>query len=171
MEVLIYASIYGNGFVSPLNATPAGGNPSNSVGFTFKRNSWKPYTLEIETTVANWLPLACGVVFKFCGTFASEEDTYRLIIPEMIKTEERLLVGLSSPDKVNIVFQGAYRGRDTSRQVIFLKLPDPKTIACDGCINYHGKTYGGSKLVCAIHPAGVDGDRCGDWEGKLETKL
>jgi len=160
-------SLRGSGSISLLK----GGNPSGLVGFTFKRNSWKPCTLEIETSAANWLPLADGVGFKFCGTFAFEEDTYRLIIPEMIKTEERLWVSLSSPDKVNIVFQGAYRGRDISRQVIFLKLPDPKTIACDGCANYHGKTYGDSKLVCAIHPAGVDGASCGDWEGKLETKL
>jgi len=166
------ASIYGSGFVRLLNPASAGGNPSDSVDFRFNLNSWeRACTLEIETTVANWLPMADEVSFNFCGTFIFEEDTYRLILPEMIKTEEQLLVSLSSPDKVSIVFQGAYRGRDVSRQVIFIRLPDPKTIACGGCTNYHGKTYGDSKLICAIHPTGVDGTSCGDWEGKLEPTL
>jgi len=41
--------------------------------------------------------------------------------------------------------------------------------ACDGCTNYHGQSYGGNKLVCAIHPTGTGGDTCGDWEGKSEA--
>jgi len=46
-----------------------------------------------------------------------------------------------------------------------------KPIACDGCTNYHGQSYGGNKLVCAMHPTGVDGSTCGDWEGKSEPLL
>lgn len=33
---------------------------------------------------------------------------------------------------------------------------------CQGCVNYYGKTDGGNKLVCAIHPSGVEGDICLD---------
>lgn len=39
-------------------------------------------------------------------------------------------------------------------------------IACKGCAHYHGRVYGGNMLVCAMHPMGVEGDQCGDWENK-----
>lgn len=35
---------------------------------------------------------------------------------------------------------------------------------CQGCCHYHGRTYGGNLLVCGMHPYGVDGDECSDWE-------
>jgi len=63
-------------------------------------------------------------------------------------------------------FQGYREAAERARQT-----PSTKPIACDGCINYHGQSYGGNKLVCAIHPAGVDGASCKDWEGKPETLL
>ncbi|NJR64837.1 MAG: hypothetical protein HC772_05175 [Leptolyngbyaceae cyanobacterium CRU_2_3] len=37
--------------------------------------------------------------------------------------------------------------------------------ACQGCCIYHGQTYNGTRLICAIHPSGVEGDHCMDWEG------
>lgn len=36
--------------------------------------------------------------------------------------------------------------------------------ACRGCSNYHGQVYGGNLLVCGMHPYGVDGESCPDWE-------
>ena len=36
--------------------------------------------------------------------------------------------------------------------------------ACVGCHHYHGQTYNGQILVCGIHPYGVEGDQCLDWE-------
>ncbi|OLP17893.1 hypothetical protein BST81_12605 [Leptolyngbya sp. 'hensonii'] len=36
--------------------------------------------------------------------------------------------------------------------------------ACVGCQHYHGQSYGGTMLVCGMHPYGWDGDRCPDWE-------
>ncbi len=45
---------------------------------------------------------------------------------------------------------------------------DPKPITrpkpCQNCRNYHGQTYGGNFLVCGMHPYGVEGEECGDWE-------
>jgi hypothetical protein len=35
--------------------------------------------------------------------------------------------------------------------------------ACNSCRNYHGKTYASDRLVCAIHPYGVEGS-CEDWQ-------
>ncbi len=36
--------------------------------------------------------------------------------------------------------------------------------ACIGCANYHGRLYNDTLLVCGMHPYGVDGDQCTDWE-------
>ncbi|MGL5080456.1 MAG: hypothetical protein ACRC8A_03120 [Microcoleaceae cyanobacterium] len=36
--------------------------------------------------------------------------------------------------------------------------------ACRGCQYYHGQVYGGSLLVCAMHPHGVEEETCPDWE-------
>lgn len=35
---------------------------------------------------------------------------------------------------------------------------------CQGCRHYHGRSYGGNLLVCAMHPFGADGEHCSDWE-------
>jgi hypothetical protein len=42
--------------------------------------------------------------------------------------------------------------------------------ACKGCRNFHGIEYGRVKLVCAIHPHGVEGDTCSDHEKFPSTK-
>lgn len=36
--------------------------------------------------------------------------------------------------------------------------------ACLGCSNYHGQSYNGNLLVCAMHPYGWDGETCPDWQ-------
>ncbi len=36
--------------------------------------------------------------------------------------------------------------------------------ACIGCCHYHGYSYNGEMLVCAMHPHGVDGNHCQDWQ-------
>ncbi len=36
--------------------------------------------------------------------------------------------------------------------------------ACINCANYHGQSYNGNLLVCAMHPVGWDGDSCPDWQ-------
>jgi hypothetical protein len=41
-------------------------------------------------------------------------------------------------------------------------LEDKTPKVCQGCCHYHGRTYGGERLVCAMHPYGVDQDECGD---------
>uniref|UniRef100_B8HU90 Uncharacterized protein n=1 Tax=Cyanothece sp. (strain PCC 7425 / ATCC 29141) TaxID=395961 RepID=B8HU90_CYAP4 len=35
---------------------------------------------------------------------------------------------------------------------------------CTTCRYYYGLTYGGHRLVCAIHPHGPQSDPCPDWE-------
>jgi hypothetical protein len=36
--------------------------------------------------------------------------------------------------------------------------------ACVGCRHYHGQSYGGTMLVCGMHPYGWEGEKCPDWE-------
>jgi hypothetical protein len=43
-----------------------------------------------------------------------------------------------------------------------LLLEDRTPIVCQGCSHYHGHSYGGEQLICAMHPYGVDQDECGD---------
>lgn len=38
--------------------------------------------------------------------------------------------------------------------------------ACINCINYHGHSYNGNLLVCAMHPEGWTDENCPDWEQK-----
>jgi hypothetical protein len=35
--------------------------------------------------------------------------------------------------------------------------------ACINCANYHGQSYNGNLLVCAMHPNGSDDSTCPDW--------
>lgn len=36
--------------------------------------------------------------------------------------------------------------------------------ACINCANYHGQSYNGNLLVCAMHPSGWEDSNCPDWE-------
>ncbi len=36
--------------------------------------------------------------------------------------------------------------------------------ACINCANYHGQSYNGNLLVCAMHPHGWNDENCPDWE-------
>ncbi|MGD1854811.1 MAG: hypothetical protein ACFB2W_11225 [Leptolyngbyaceae cyanobacterium] len=35
---------------------------------------------------------------------------------------------------------------------------------CAGCSYYHGESYGGEILVCALHPTGPEQETCPDWD-------
>lgn len=36
--------------------------------------------------------------------------------------------------------------------------------ACVGCRHYHGQVYGGTPLVCGMHPYGWEDEQCPDWQ-------
>ncbi|NET39509.1 MAG: hypothetical protein F6K19_47370 [Cyanothece sp. SIO1E1] len=51
-------------------------------------------------------------------------------------------------------------------------IPQPqRPKPCRGCLHYHGRSYGGNLLICAIYPYGVDSDHCDSWhdESSAET--
>lgn len=39
-----------------------------------------------------------------------------------------------------------------------------RPVACHGCKQYHGQTYGANRLVCGIYPYGPESEQCPDWE-------
>lgn len=39
---------------------------------------------------------------------------------------------------------------------------------CRNCCHYHGQVYGGNRLICAMHPYGVEDSHCPDWESEVE---
>lgn len=43
--------------------------------------------------------------------------------------------------------------------------------ACQGCKNYHGRYYGGTVLICGIHPYGWNGDNCPDYQSSITKEL
>jgi hypothetical protein len=53
-----------------------------------------------------------------------------------------------------------------SQWLDFIDDNDLNTIptACKGCRNYYGKAHGNDRLVCAMHPSGVEGESCEDLE-------
>lgn len=48
----------------------------------------------------------------------------------------------------------------TDDEIAFLK----KINQCNSCKYFHGVNYNGVDFICAIHPHGVDGGSCPDWE-------
>jgi hypothetical protein len=52
--------------------------------------------------------------------------------------------------------------RAIEHQRFVAKTPQ-RPAACRGCQHYHGRSYGGQLLVCAMHPYGTEADQCDDW--------
>ena len=90
-----------------------------------------------------------------------------------IESAERTAEFISERDNMSLIEEFSTRRFPQARRDEWERavqsLKPPKPIACVGCINYHGQSYGGNKLICAIHPTGVEGDNCGDWEGEFQS--
>lgn len=42
--------------------------------------------------------------------------------------------------------------------------PLTRPTSCIGCKYYHGIFYNGSPLICSVHPEGIEGAKCPDWQ-------
>ncbi|MCC5633813.1 hypothetical protein LC613_41070 [Nostoc sphaeroides CHAB 2801] len=49
---------------------------------------------------------------------------------------------------------------------VMLRRPRPlnRPTSCIGCKYYHGISYNGSPLICSVHPEGIEGAKCPDWQ-------
>jgi len=45
----------------------------------------------------------------------------------------------------------------------------PQPSPCKGCKHFHGIIYNSVQIVCAMHPYGIEGEQCPDWEGDLPS--
>lgn len=52
---------------------------------------------------------------------------------------------------------------DNFTQVSYHAPSAEKNPACINCANYHGQSYNGNLLVCAMHPSGYEENSCPDW--------
>jgi hypothetical protein len=78
-------------------------------------------------------------------------------------TATSLLLERSRRNKGRVTHVDLYvdRLREMNREQNLL-LEDKTPEVCRGCRHYHGHSYGGEQLICAMHPYGVDHDECGD---------
>ncbi|MBF2047631.1 MAG: hypothetical protein EDM05_032035 [Leptolyngbya sp. IPPAS B-1204] len=59
--------------------------------------------------------------------------------------------------------------RQRNQEQVTHTRPMPKV--CRGCCHYHGRTYGGHLLVCAMHPYGVEDASCPDWQAQIQDSV
>lgn len=78
-------------------------------------------------------------------------------------TATSLILERSRRHKSRITHSDLYvaRLREMNREQHLL-LEDKTPEVCRGCCHYHGHSYGGERLICAMHPYGVDQEECGD---------
>ena len=69
------------------------------------------------------------------------------------------------PMEVEELLEESQRSREVGDGEFEDKLHIPNV--CVGCNNFHGRTYNGVRLVCAIYPYGwSESGQCPDWEHK-----
>lgn len=78
-------------------------------------------------------------------------------------TATSLILERSRRHKSRVTHRDLYvdRLREMNREQYFF-LEDPTPEVCRGCRHYHGHSYGGERLICAMHPYGVEQEQCGD---------
>lgn len=59
-----------------------------------------------------------------------------------------------------------WQAREIERQE---RLKNKTPIICRGCKYYHGQEYNQVNLICAIHPQGVEGNECLDYESHTQN--
>lgn len=57
-------------------------------------------------------------------------------------------------------------GEELEESIEFYRVDTPlqRHPVCVGCQHYHGQSYSGNLLVCAMHPYGWEGETCPDWQ-------
>ena len=79
--------------------------------------------------------------------------------------KEFVEVIVTTTDEIDAAFGEDWNGfmDDDFTDVDFHTPSATNNPACINCANYHGQSYNGNLLVCAMHPNGWDDDNCPDW--------
>lgn len=95
-------------------------------------------------------------------------DTRMSAVPESVTGEARSLGGLFGRSSFEARIQVGQGERLLQMMCDRENWIPPIPIACQGCFNYHGKSYNGNMLVCAIHPSGIGKETtCDDFDPTL----
>jgi len=95
------------------------------------------------------------------------EDFGLDIVKEVDSFLENLVdVIVTTTDEIDAAFGEDWEGfiDDDFTNVSFHTPSINNNPACINCSNYHGQSYNGNLLVCAMHPEGWDDANCPDWE-------
>ena len=116
-------------------------------------NQWEEHIDEMSEEVDD--------LFTETQTFIDE--FLDLLIDEELTDDNQM--GENSVDNSADILDYLFTDEDYQRK------PNPhKHPACVGCTNYHGHSYGGNLLVCAMHPYGWKEGNCPDWEGEQKNE-
>ncbi|MGD1904507.1 MAG: hypothetical protein ACFB0C_00775 [Leptolyngbyaceae cyanobacterium] len=132
--------------------------------------SWLTYTAESALTVAD------AVTEELAEQVTPALDTFADTVEETLKPLEATL-GAEADRLADAVAEQLTPVvtpwvDELERWVGAIAEPVNRTVepwlndhpACVGCRHYHGQTYGGNLLICAMHPYGAEEPQCPDWE-------
>ena len=84
------------------------------------------------------------------------DDLVREVVEVLIVTSDEIDAALSE--------EWEYFIDDDFTSVSYHTPSTKSNPACINCANYHGQSYNGNLLVCAMHPDGYEDRECPDWE-------
>ncbi len=131
--------------------------------------SWSKEFSEIVEVMANEIELFFTAVAKDVGEMVDAFVDVSAEIAEQVQTVFATELEQRLGELVDPILE-AYLGielavEETAQPVIHTVEPFLNDRpACVGCRHYHGQVYGGTMLVCGMHPYGWETDKCPDWQ-------
>ena len=119
------------------------------------------FLVDVEKNIESSIEDIGTNVSSFLGEFgvdiADEVDTFVENIVDIITT---------TTDEIDAALGEDWSGfiDDDFTEVDFHTPSLDNNPACINCANYHGQSYNGNLLVCAMHPEGWSDENCPDWE-------
>ena len=119
------------------------------------------FLVEVEEATESFVEEVSDNISSFFEQFQSEfVDEVDGLIQELVD------VLLDSSEEIDSIFREDWPDfSDENFTNVSYHAPSiDSNPACINCSNYHGHSYNGNLLVCAMHPSGYEGDQCPDWE-------
>ena len=119
------------------------------------------FLVDVEKATESFVEDISDSVSSFFGDFGinivDEVDTFVDNFVDVIVTTADEIDAALGEDWENFV-------DDDFTNVSFHTPSATSNPACINCTNYHGQSYNGNLLVCAMHPEGWTDENCPDWE-------
>ena len=121
------------------------------------------YFLYVTTAMLGTVMLVGGAICAIAGTVVLLLGFLTEGLSGWVNGFALLVIGLNLLD---VGYNGMEQEVHRISQQPLKEIPK----VCRGCRNFHGASYGGVMLVCGIHPHGVKGDSCPDYESSKTGK-